>query len=354
MHGENRVMSKLLSVSIAAYNVESTIEQCLDSFLPSKYLDELELLVVNDGSHDRTVEIVEQYVQKYPNVIRLINKKNGGHGSTINASLKSATGKFYKVLDGDDWVNVKELDKLMEYLKQTDADLVINGFKWCYPDHSYEQHDEKFFKIHYTYSFEEMCRIYQKPFFMHAITIRTECLKKANMHIKEKCFYADNEFNMFAYLSAETVAFDTSCAYQYRMGNSSQSVSDEGYFKHLEDLFKIFIDMVDTYDEQKNKIKNIGKREYIFHILESMYNGLFVTLTGRISKKDKDYLILDLMKYMKENHADLQKQFHLSRRNQLISLSPALGIPFMRKFRKTAIFKVMRMMKHKMQKATEH
>lgn len=119
---------KLLNISVAAYNVEATIEQCLDSFIQSKYLNSFEVLVVNDGSKDDTSRIVSQYVEKYPGTIRLIDKENGGHGSTINAAVKNALGKYFKVVDGDDWVDTEAFDRFLEFLEGTDVDLVLN---WC-------------------------------------------------------------------------------------------------------------------------------------------------------------------------------------------------------------------------------
>ena len=127
-------MSKLLTISIAAYNVEKTIEKCLDSFLPCRHLSDLEILVINDGSTDHTAEIVSGYEKRYPGIY-LINKENGGHGSTINKSLSLSTGKFYKVIDGDDWVDSVELDKLCDCLESTEAELVINDYMEVYPNY---------------------------------------------------------------------------------------------------------------------------------------------------------------------------------------------------------------------------
>lgn len=89
-------MDKLLTVVIPAYNIEKYEEQCLSSFVKPKALPEIEVLVVNDGSSDRTVEIAEKYVQKYPDIFRVINKENGGHGSTINRGIEEARGNLFQ------------------------------------------------------------------------------------------------------------------------------------------------------------------------------------------------------------------------------------------------------------------
>lgn len=89
---------KILSVSIAAYNAENDIARCLDSFLNSGVEDQLELIVVNDGSTDNTSSIVAEYQGKYPDIVHLVNKENGGHGSTINTSIQIARGEYYKIV----------------------------------------------------------------------------------------------------------------------------------------------------------------------------------------------------------------------------------------------------------------
>ena len=93
-------MQKILTITIPSYNVEAYIAATLDTMVTINNLDLLEILVVNDGSKDNTVAVAQQYVDKYPNSVRIIDKENGGHGSTINAGIREATGKYFKVVDG--------------------------------------------------------------------------------------------------------------------------------------------------------------------------------------------------------------------------------------------------------------
>ncbi len=100
---------RLLSVIIPSYNTEIYLARCLDSLLyHSDILKQLDIIVVNDGSKDHTSEIAQEYQAKFPDTITVINKENGGHGSTINAGIKVAQGKYLKVLDSDDWVNIND------------------------------------------------------------------------------------------------------------------------------------------------------------------------------------------------------------------------------------------------------
>lgn len=343
-------MSKLLTISIAAYNVEKTIEECLDSFLPCKHLEDLEILVINDGSHDRTVEIVSEYEKKYPSVIKLVNKENGGHGSTINKSLSLVTGKFYKVIDGDDWVIPGELDKLCDWLKSTDSDLVINAFKWCYPNNPYEEHDEKGFELHHKYTFEEMYAVHgtSTPIYpMTTITILTDKLRKVGMHIKEKCFYADNEFVVYCGMAADTISFDNSCAYQYRMGQPTQSVSSQGWYNHLEDYFAIFGDLLYIYAHRLEAFKGTSKDKYLIKFLESYYNGLYLNMVKNINRADKDYLLIDNLREFNNHYPEILHRLELnSMTARFVAKNPKSRIPFMRYFHKTMTFKILRAIKH--------
>lgn len=343
-------MSKLLTISIAAYNVEKTIEECLNSFLGCKHLDEFEILVINDGSHDRTKEIVSEYEKKYPGIIYLVNKENGGHGSTINKSLSLATGKFFKVIDGDDWINPEEFDKLCDWLEKTDSDLIVNAFKWCYPDNPYEEHSENGYILHHTYTFDEMYSVMgpSTPAFpMTSITIATDKLLKVGMHIKEKCFYADNEYIFFCYMAADTVSFDSSCAYQYRMGQATQSVSSEGFYRHLDDYFVIFGDLMDIYREKLPLFDETSKEKYIFRFLEIYYNAIYITMVDKITNPGKDHLLAENIQKFGNKDQNLFSRFRLTSMSaRFIAKNPNRRIAIVRYIRKTLLFKFLRGIKH--------
>lgn len=333
--------NKILSISIAAYQVENTIGKCLDSFLKSRYFRELELLVINDGSKDRTAEVVSAYVEKYPNVIKLINKDNGGHGSTINKSLSIATGKFYKVLDGDDWVDVNELDRLIEFLKETKAELVVNRCREVYPSYSQVVGCDIDYELGKVYDFSEVFSnkiTIDNLFSMHTTTILTDRLREVNMHILEKCFYADTLFIYYVGLAARTVAFHDSCVYQYRLGAEGQSVSASGIYKHAEDLIKIERKLFSLYQADGERLKDDKRKEYIFTLLESRYNMLFDWFSGIITRNDKDIYMLEFLEEANRDYKDIVSKCKLSMYNRLISIYPSVLIPVFRIIRKSIIW----------------
>ena len=117
-------MEKILSVSIASYNVEKFIRKALDSCCIPEIMDRLEVIVVNDGSTDSTLEIAREYETKYPETFRVIDKINGGYGSTVNASIRVAAGRYFRLLDGDDWFDRDGLVKFIEELSVAEEDMV--------------------------------------------------------------------------------------------------------------------------------------------------------------------------------------------------------------------------------------
>ena len=92
---------KQLSIIIPAYNVSPYIERCLDSVTEdTDLLKVLDVIVINDGSTDDTLEKIKRYEKMFPDSLRVIDKENGGHGSGINRGVQEAKGKYLKVLDG--------------------------------------------------------------------------------------------------------------------------------------------------------------------------------------------------------------------------------------------------------------
>lgn len=108
--------------------MEKFLNQVLDSLVDEQVLADLEVLVISDGSTDNTVDIANKYVKKYPSTFKVIEKENGGWGSTVNKGMELATGKYFKLLDGDDWFYTENLVGFIQYLKNTEADMILSAF----------------------------------------------------------------------------------------------------------------------------------------------------------------------------------------------------------------------------------
>ena len=121
-------MDKIISFIIPSYNVEQYLEKCLSSFLNPQAIEQMEVIIVDDGSKDRTARIAGDYVKQYPELFRLILKENGGHGSAINAGTAAAVGRYLKVIDADDWVVTENLKAFVDKLAACTADVVLNPY----------------------------------------------------------------------------------------------------------------------------------------------------------------------------------------------------------------------------------
>jgi len=228
--------NKILSVSVAAYNVESTLREALDSFLAPEVLEQVEILIVDDGSKDGTAAIGREYQEKYPGTFKLISKENGGWGSTLNAAIEAATGKYFKQLDGDDYYSVENLPIFLKFLSESDADMVCTAFA-IFEDESggvlsVESRIREYVGLNQTLDLMELGDFMPA---MHALTVKTEVLQKANVRITEHCFYTDLEFVIKAYNNCHTFAYMELPVYMYRIGRSGQSMSVAGIRKHYKE-----------------------------------------------------------------------------------------------------------------------
>ena len=247
-------MNKVLSIVVPSYNVEDYLNKCLNSFIDESIMDDIEVLIVNDGSTDSTQEIACVFTEQYPNTFRLINKKNGGHGSTINKGIELAQRKYFKVVDGDDWVDTTNFVQLVHLLKTVNADVVASNYTWI--NHTTmlpeKRQERPFEQVEYgkLYDFSEV--VGKTIIGMHAMTIKTELLRKADELIDEHTFYVDAEFILFPIPYVKTIFFTEDPVYQYRLGLPGQSMSIQKMQKNLENHLRVLFRLNDYCIKVKN------------------------------------------------------------------------------------------------------
>ena len=132
-------MSKILTVKVAAYNVEKYIEKCLDSFTDERYRGELQVIVVNNQCPDNTLMILRKYEEKYPDLFMVVAQENQGYASTFNVGFEHANGKYFMYVDGDDWLTPEELYQHINILKKCDSDLVVSNIVGVYEKNGKEK-----------------------------------------------------------------------------------------------------------------------------------------------------------------------------------------------------------------------
>lgn len=229
-------MKKLLTVSIAAYNGAATLAEALDSCLIPG-LDELDVIVVDDGSTDATARIAQEYAARFPDSIRLVRKENGGYGTTILAALDVACGRYFRTLDCDDWFEKKGLQQSLDYLHQCDTDVVVSGYRTVRPDKTGETFPVRQECCENTvYAFENLPEF---PMEMHALTFRTTLLRAAKLTLPQHVNYTDMQYTFCGLMAAQNVSFCHAMVYCYRLGRDGQSVGLESYRRHTADYIAV-------------------------------------------------------------------------------------------------------------------
>lgn len=301
-------MEKILSVSVAAYNVEKFIEKNLNSFIDSDVKNDIEVLVINDGSTDSTAKIVSEYEKKYPTVIKLINQDNAGPGSTINSGIRQATGKYFKMVDGDDWVDTKNLKEYINYLKEVEVDLVVTNYK-CVDNNTFEELECKIENVESKKEllFANHCR--DLSLAMHNVAYKTEILKKNNIKI-DNGFYTDVEFLLLPIQYVKTFAFIELNIYMYRVSLLTQSMNPKSMQKNIKMHDIVLKRLIDYYQDILNKediewnVKNFIKKR----IVDMTSTQLSVLLSFKPNKEYKKDII-DLFKYIEIKSSNIYNDF---------------------------------------------
>ena len=236
---------KLLTVAIPCYNSQDYMKRCIDSLLVCK--EEGEIIIVDDGSTDRTGEIADEYAKEYPDIVKVIHKENGGHGSGVNAGLEAATGTYFKVVDSDDWLDEESLKELLSELREwewqeKEVDLVVCNYVY---DHLYENKTKP---MRYTNVFPEkkLCTWNDMGNFkpsqylvMHALLYRTQILRDCRLQLPKHTFYVDNIFAYKPLPYVKNICYLNLDLYHYFLGRDDQSVNEKVLMKRIDQQIKV-------------------------------------------------------------------------------------------------------------------
>lgn len=301
-------MSKTLTISIAAYNIEKYIEETLKSLLVNN-IEDLEILVEDDGGTDGTANIVREYEKKYPGIVKLVHKENEGYGSTINKSIELAEGKYFKQLDGDDWYDAENFVELLELLRTVDVDAVYTPYKKFFEKRNeYELKDYFNNNISGEYNADDVINKASKSLEMFTMAYRTEILKENKINLLTKCLYTDREYALYPMMYVNTIYISHLPIYVYRIGREDQSVSVPSRRKHYQEQIKvtkrslqIAMDNLDKMTEMKTKyILN-----YIGLAASSTISCFLIILPASRENLEK---IKEFERYIYETDRDVYKE----------------------------------------------
>ena len=248
------MQNKLLTVVVPTYNISQYIEKCINSFLEvsENYYECFEVVIVNDGSTDNSVEVVESLIEDSNLDIRIVSKENGGHGSTINRGIKEAKGKYFKIIDGDDWINVDDFEKLLDSLRIIDVDMIITNYT---EQHVYNN-TQKFISYEKELVYNKVISgLPSKRISMHALIYKTSILKNNDIRIMENTFYVDLEYALLPLKYVKKYIYYNLDVYQYFLGRPDQSMNVNVMKQKYEHHNRVVRSILDLYNEVKNEKK---------------------------------------------------------------------------------------------------
>lgn len=310
--------NKILTISVAAYNLEKLIEDNLKSFINSEVNDLIEVIVTDDGSKDKTSEIVEKYVKEYPNTIILVKQKNMGAGSTVNSGIKHATGKYFKMVDGDDWVETENLNVLVRKLQNIDVDMVITNYE-TYDDSVKKIINETKFSIDMDkeIEFEKICKDLHLD--MHNVIYKTSILQNNNI-VLDNGFYTDMEYLLLPIPFVNKVVYYDKNIYVYRIAREGQSVSLPSMQKNVNMHHLVLKRLIKYYEENKNEISENAKNYMTNRLGKMADTELMTLLTFKMDKVQKNK-IKEFFKEIKSSSMDVYSKFMKGKKEKILLYS---------------------------------
>ncbi|GIO37731.1 glycosyl transferase [Paenibacillus antibioticophila] len=319
---------KILSVVIPCYNSQDYMRHCIESLLPGG--DEVELLIVNDGSVDDTAQIADDYVKKYPTIVKAIHQSNGGHGEAVNAGLRNATGLFFKVVDSDDWVDLAAYNQVLEVLRSfveqdQPLDMLISNFV-------YEKEGARVKKVmkyddvlpvNTPFGWEDMGYFGKGQYLMmHSLIYRSQLLRDCGLELPKHTFYVDNLFVYRPLVHVEHLYYLNVDFYRYYIGREDQSVNERVMIGRIDQQIKVNKLMIDQV--RLEELKHPKQKRYMLHHLEivTVISGILLIRSGTpenlVKKKE-------LLRYVKERNTELYHHLKYGLMGNLINLPGRFG-----------------------------
>jgi len=248
------------------------MENCVNSLLPGG--EDVEIVLVNDGSKDRTAEIADSYSDKYPTIVKAVHQENAGHGGALNTGLEHATGAYFKVVDSDDWVDPSAYAEILRTLRNilsgdTVLDMLISNYV-------YEKQGKKRKTV-----IDYVSALPEREFFtwdnvknlrrgqyilMHSVIYRTELLRECGLELPKHTFYVDNIFVFKPLPSVKTLYYLNVDFYRYFIGREDQSVNEKVMINRVDQQIRVTKIMIDTF--ASTEVNNDRLREYMQSYLD--------------------------------------------------------------------------------------
>lgn len=319
---------KVLSVGIPCYNSMAYMDKAIESALVCK--EDVEIIIVNDGSKDETDRIGKEYAFKYPESVKYVAQENGGHGEAVNTGLKNATGLYYKVLDSDDWFDADSLKKVVAKLKElaenkTELDMMIVNYVYEKPS------ENKTVPIKFTnvlpqnrvFGWDEVGNFQpQQNILMHSVIYRTQMLRDCGLKLPKHTFYVDNLFVYQPLPSVKTLYYMDVDFYRYFIGRTDQSVNEKVMISRIDQQLRVNKLMAECCDVTKLESKKLKKYMVHYITMISAVSTVLALKSGTDENIEKKY---ELWKYLKNDKPGLYKEIKRTLIGSLIEMDSVLG-----------------------------
>ena len=259
---------KYITFAIPCYNSQDYMERAIESVLVGG--DDVEIIIVNDGSKDRTEEIAKEYEEKYPNIVKAISQENGGHGEAVNTGLSHASGKYFKVVDSDDWLDEEALKKVLETLKDfeekdQDLDMLISNYVYekVGVEHKKVIHYRNALPQNEIFGWSDIGRFrIDQYILMHSVIYRTELLKLIQLKLPKHTFYVDNIYVYYPLPAVNTIYYLDVNLYRYYIGRDDQSVNEKNMIKRIDQQLFVRSKKEENLKKKKELWQYLKKRDY--------------------------------------------------------------------------------------------
>lgn len=297
--------TKLITYAIPCYNSAEYMDACIESILACNRPDDIEIIVVDDGStKDNTLEKAQAWESTNPGVVRAIHQENGGHGAAVMTGLENARGLYFKVVDSDDWLdndaNVAMLDKLASFDEPLDLMLVNYVYEHTADNTSEVMSYHRMLPEGRIFTWDECGHFgLTKYILMHSVIYRTQMLRDCGLTLPRHTFYVDNIFVYVPLPNCERIYYMDVDLYRYFIGREDQSVNESVMIGRIDQQLRITRTMIDSFLLERD-VKSPRLRSYMRNYLTMMM--VICTVFSMMSdREDKEQLRAGIWKYLREH-----------------------------------------------------
>lgn len=289
------------------------MKKCVDAALIGG--EDVEIIIVDDGSTDDTGKIADAYAEEYPTIVKAIHKENGGHGDAVNTGIANATGQYFKVVDSDDWLDKEAYKKVLKVLKKIvedkrDLDVLLSNYIYD----KVTRRKKRVMRYHGALPENRIidwysAKIHFNKFqyvLMHSVIYRTQLLRDCGLELPKHTFYVDNLYVFKPMIEVKTLMYLNVDLYHYYIGREGQSVNEKTMIKRIDQQLFVNKTLIDFFSEHRKDV-NDQLYDFLFQYLDMM---MCVASSMCIISKDKELYAKkkELWKYLKETDAELHKE----------------------------------------------